>query len=83
MARPTVLRNEVLHEALTFGSDPGIDLSHTPDSLLLAPLTEPCRVASWFSCGALEIDMQRIHPDRGGSRYLAAAVDRAMVVLPG
>ena len=27
--------------------------------------------------------MQRIHPDQGGSRYLAAAVDRAMVVLLG
>ena len=25
--------------------------------------------------------MERIHPDQGGSRYLAAAVDRAMVVL--
>ena len=27
--------------------------------------------------------IQRIHPDRGGSRYLAAAVDRAKVVLLG
>ena len=27
--------------------------------------------------------MQRIHPEQGGSRYLAAAVDRAMVVLLG
>ena len=27
--------------------------------------------------------IRRIHPDRGGSRYLAAAVDRARVVLLG
>ena len=27
--------------------------------------------------------IQRIHPDKGGSRYLAAAVDRAKVVLLG
>ena len=27
--------------------------------------------------------LRRIHPDRGGSRYLAAAVDRAKVVLLG
>ena len=27
--------------------------------------------------------IQRIHPDQGGSRYLAAAVDRAKVVLLG
>ena len=27
--------------------------------------------------------IQRIHPDHGGSRYLAAAVDRAKVVLLG
>ena len=27
--------------------------------------------------------MQRIHPDQGGSRYLAAAVERAKVVLLG
>ena len=44
----------------------------------LAPGTKPDAIRE-----AHRRIMQRIHPEQGGSRYLAAAVDRAMAVLLG
>ena len=46
--------------------------------------TAPCPALVWDGDGdAHQRLIQRIGPDQGGSRYLAAAVDRAKAVLLG